>query len=195
MVNAKIFKKIGLLFAVLLVLAACASRPSLLPRSAAVPVDVDLTGLWQLRMEPGAKAMPRTGGENGIRIPPVNTQRQAVKRPSRRSSGSAVQVFLETGELLKISQTADGLFISFDRAIVEEYSFGENRIVSVGPIEAQRVSGWQGQTFVVETLDEEGGLLTESWHIDAAQGVLVRDIAIFRGDKQQFASRQRFDRS
>lgn len=98
------------------------------------------------------------------------------------------------GELLKISQTADGLFISFDRAIVEEYSFGENRIVSVGPIEAQRVSGWQARTFVVETLDREGSLLTESWHIDDTEDVLVRNISIFRGDQQQFFSRQRFDR-
>jgi len=141
--------------------------------------------------------MPRTGDEGGIRIPPINTQRQTAQRPSRgasrRSSGSAVQVFLETGELLKISQTADGLFISFDRAIVEEYSFGENRIVSVGPIEAQRVSGWQDRTFVIETLDKEGGLLTESWHIDA--DVLVRDISVFRGDKRQFASQQRFNRT
>jgi len=195
MISTKIFKKIGLLFGIFLVLGACASRPGLLPRSAAVPVDVDLSGLWQLRLEPGAKAVPRTGDDGGIRIPPVNSQRQAAKRPSRRTSGSAVGVFLETGELLKISQTADGLFISFDRAIVEEYSFGENRIVSVGPIEAQRVSGWQGHTFVVETLDTEGGLLTEAWHIDVAEDVLVREISVFRGDKQQFSSRQRFDRS
>ena len=195
MLSTKSFKIIGLLLGIFLLFGACVSRPGLLPKSSTVPVDVDLSGLWQLRMEPGAKAIPRTGDDGRIRIPPLNSPRQAAKRPSRRSSGSAVGVFLETGELLKISQTADGLFISFDRAIVEEYSFGENRTVSVGPIEAQRVSGWQDQAFVVETLDKEGGLLTESWHINAADGVLVRDIAIFRGDKQQFSTRQRFDRS
>lgn len=176
MLHRKTFKNLGLAFATCMLLAACASRPELQPRSAAVPADVDFSGIWQIRMDPS-----------------VNPQRQVGKRPSKRSSGSAVQIFLETGELLKISQTADGLFISFDRAVVEEYTFGENRIVSVGPIEAQRVSGWQGHDFVVETLDAEGGLLTETWHLDA--DVLVRDISVSRGDKQQFSSQQRFDGS
>ncbi|MDH3490931.1 MAG: hypothetical protein OEM20_02880 [Gammaproteobacteria bacterium] len=103
-------------------------------------------------------------------------------------------MFLETGASLKISQTPDGLFISFDRAIVEEYTFGENRIVSVGPIEAQRVSGWNGMVFVVETLDEQGTLLTESWHLEPGGTVLVRDILVSRGNNEQFSSRQRFDR-
>ncbi len=104
-------------------------------------------------------------------------------------------MFLETGKSLKISQTPDGMFISFDRAIVEEYTFGEKRIVSVGPIEAQRVSGWKELVFVVETLDEQGVLLTESWHVEADGAVLVRKISVTRGDNEQFATRQRFDRT
>ena len=103
-------------------------------------------------------------------------------------------MFIESGSLLKISQTGQGLFISFDRAVVEEYTFGENRVVSVGPIEAQRVSGWQGSAFVVETLDEQGTLLTESWKIDV-DDVLARQISISKGDKEQYSSQQRFDRS
>ena len=103
-------------------------------------------------------------------------------------------MFLETGSSLKISQTPDGLFISFDRAVVEEYTFGENRTVSVGPIEAQRVSGWNGMVFVVETLDGQGTLLTESWHLEPGGAVLVREISVTGDDKDQFSSRQRFDR-
>ena len=103
-------------------------------------------------------------------------------------------MFLETGASLKISQTPDGLFISFDRAIVEEYRFGENRIVSVGPIEAQRVSGWEEMVFVVETLDDQGTLLTESWHLESDGAVLVRNILVSRGDDERSSSRQRFDR-
>ncbi len=191
MLHRKTFKNPGLALATCMLLAACASRPELQPRSATVPAGVDFSGVWQIRLDPDAKPIPREGGDGRIRIPSVNPQRQVDKRPSKRSSGSAVQIFLETGELLKISQTADGLFISFDRAIVEEYTFGENRTVSVGPIEAQRVSGWQGRDFVVGTLDAQGGLLTETWHLDA--GVLVRDISVSRGDKQQFSSQQQFE--
>lgn len=119
----------------------------------------------------------------------------AAKRRPKRSSISDVTMFLETGESLKISQTSDGLFISFDRSIVEEYTFGENRTVSVGPIEAQRVSGWNGMKFVVETLDEQGMLLTESWYLEPGNKVLVRDILVSRGDDERFTSRQRFDRT
>ncbi|MGI9249288.1 MAG: hypothetical protein ACR2QI_09755 [Woeseiaceae bacterium] len=86
------------------------------------------------------------------------------------------------------------MFISFDRAIVEEYTFGENRVVSVGPIEAQRVSGWQEGVFVIETLDDQGAILTESWHLDAGGDLLVRTISVAQGSEEQFSSQQRFDR-
>ena len=163
-------------------------------RSAAVPPGADLSGLWQLREEPGSKPIPGAHAEPGIRIPPENRTRNAATPRPKRSSGMAVTMFLETGALLKISQTPDGLFISFDRAIVEEYTFGENRIVSIGPIEAQRVSGWKERVFVVETLDKQGVLLTESWRLEADGALLVREISVTRGDSEQFSTRQRFDR-
>lgn len=194
MITIRTFRFIYAVFIAGLVLAACASRPELAARSSVVPAGADLSGQWLLREEPGAKPIPRGGPEPGIRIPPKNTMSSAGKLRSKRSSGTAVTMFLETGASLKISQTPDGLFISFDRSIVEEYTFGENRIVSVGPIEAQRVSGWNGMVFVVETLDEQGTLLTESWHLEPGGTVLVRDILVSRGDDEQFSSRQRFDR-
>jgi len=160
-----------------------------------VPDGVDLSGVWQLRMAPGEERLRRPGSDSRIVIPPANTQRRAEGRRSKRSKDSTVHVFMETGDLLKISQTRDGLFISFDRAIVEEYTFGENRVVSVGPIEAQRVSGWHEDVFVVETLDAQGTLLTESWYIDAEKDLLIRDISVSEGDEEQFSARQRFERS
>ncbi|MDH3304729.1 MAG: hypothetical protein OEM50_04405 [Gammaproteobacteria bacterium] len=189
------FKSLCTVASACLILAACASRPELMARSAEVPSGADLSGLWQLRDEPGSKPMPRADAEPGIRIPPENRTRSAGVRRPKRAPGADVTMFLESGESLKISQTPDGLFISFDRAIVEEYTFGENRIVSVGPIEAQRVSGWKEQVFVVETLDEQGVLLTESWHIEADGALLVREISVTRGDNEQFSTRQRFDRT
>ena len=74
--------------------------------------------------------------------------------------------FWKFGESLRISQTDFGLFISYDRSVVEEYRFGENRLVSIGPIQAQRVSGWDGPVFVVETLDSDGSILFESWRLE-----------------------------
>lgn len=177
------------------VLAACASQPELIAKSATVPSGLDLSGSWQLRDERGSRQLPRTGADQQILIPPEQSRRNRARRSSRRSSGPSVHVFLESGNALKVTQTGEGLFISFDRSVVEEYTFGENRIAAIGPIEAQRVSGWQDRAYVVETLDEEGNVLTESWSLEDGGAVLVRDIAVTRGDNQVFSSRQYFDRS
>ena len=105
-----------------------------------------------------------------------------------------MRVFLEFGEDVKISQTEHGLFISYDRSVVEEYTFGEKRLVTIGPIEALRVSGWVGTSFVVETLDGEGSTLFESWQLDSSRAVLARDIRIAKGDTDIYSVQQLFDR-
>lgn len=103
-------------------------------------------------------------------------------------------VFIENGRSLKISQTQHGIFVSFDRSVVEEYTFGENRVVSLGPIEAQRVSGWEGSMYIVETMDDRGATLTETWALAGEGSELIREINIVDGDKQLYSSRQVFDR-
>ena len=115
-------------------------------------------------------------------------------RRDKRSKGRAVHVFMESGKSLKISQTAYGVFISYDRAVVEEYNFGENRRVSVGPIEAQRVSGWVGREFIVETMDDEGNVLKETWRLEEGGSVLVRNMSITKREEEKLALRQVFDR-
>ncbi len=171
-------------------LAACASKSQLLPRSGGNPAGTDLSGNWALR---GSADLPQVD-EQKIVVPRrtrVQDDPESGLKRQRRSKGSSVHVFMESGNSLRITQTAYGLFISFDRAVVEEYNFGENRTVSVGPIEAQRVSGWEGSTYVVETLDEDGNLLTETWRLEG--DVLVRNITITRGDTRKLALQQVFD--
>lgn len=181
----------------IVLLSACAARPQLIPRSAEVPAGIDFSGQWQRRVVPSSRPGAPADAEPRIRIPPATSSRNQVRRQARRSrsvGGAAAGVFLESGDLLKITQTASGLFISFDRAVVEEYSFGENRVVSVGPIEAQRVSGWQGTIFVAETLDDDGAILAESWTLTKDGSVLVRTISLTDGDEERYSSEQRFDR-
>lgn len=157
----------ALIYILLLLVAACGSqREILLARSAVVPVGTDLSGNWRLR----------TPGQ------PV------------RSTDSAVDVFVESGQDLKITQTASGLFISFDRAIVEEYRFGEQREVSIGPIVADRVSGWEGGAYVIETLDQDGNKLVESWRLDNDDNELQRTLLIRKKDANALSLRQRYDR-
>jgi hypothetical protein len=103
-------------------------------------------------------------------------------------------VFLELGELLKVSQTAGGLFISFDRSVVEEFRFGENRIVSVGQVEAQRVTGWEGNTLVVDTLDRNNMKLTDRFRLLENGSVLERTIMLRSKAKDEESVVQVFDK-
>lgn len=174
------------------VLAGCTSTPPLEARPAGNPLQVDLSGNWVLR----GGAAPLPTGEQTIRIPrAVSRNPQPVEQPRTRRSrnrGGSLYVFLESGRSLKVTQTDYGLFFSFDRAIVEEYNFGENRRVNVGPIAAQRVSGWEGDAFVAETQDEDGYILTETWRLDEGGRELLRDISIAREGRVAYEARQVF---
>ncbi len=180
---------IALLVAACLVLA-CGAAPTLAPRPGGNPEHVDLSGNWRLR---GDVAHPG-GDEQVIRIPPSVRRDAEQPRRERSPKGASVRIFIESGRNLKVTQTAYGLFFSYDRAIVEEYNFGENRAVNVGPIEAQRVAGWDGPAFVVETMDKRGNLLTESWRLDEGGSLLVRRMTIMEKGRQTLDSRQVFER-
>ena len=182
-----------------LLAAGCAAPPELLARSAANPAGIDLTGNWQLREDPNAPRIRPEPEEEMIRLPPATSRRSQQVRPRQsrdgRSKGPSVFVFMESGKALKITQTPHGLFVSFDRAVVEEFTFGENRVISLGPIEAQRVSGWEGPVFVVETMDEKGATLRETWALDGAGDELVRETSVTDGDETLFFRREVFDRT
>lgn len=152
------------------VLGGCAAkREQLVRKSATVPAGIDLSGQWRLV------------GKDAL------TQ-------ERLPADVLVAVFLETGESLRITQTEDGLFISFDRAIVEEYRFGELREVSVGPVVADRASGWDGGRYTIETLDADGVKLLETWGLEAGGKSLSRTVTILDRQKRELDVRQVFER-
>ena len=174
----------GILIVVLLLLSACAGSgpPQLAPVGDVIPAGVSLEGRWKLQ-----------GG--------ASDAEKRIRRAEYRSSGGrhgadgpAVFVFLRTGERLKISQTPYALFVSFDRSVVEEYRFREHRLVSVGPIAADRVSGWSGGRYVIRTLDSDGALLEESYALEAGGDMLVRTVTITYSRDTLLSLRQVYDR-
>lgn len=183
--------------ATVVLLGGCATREELMAKSAAIPAGVDLSGQWQLRASSRDTVaridnaeLKAAGGAEGIRLGGSSQQ-----KPRRRSAGgSLVHVFLEMGDALKITQTDFGLFISFDRAIVEEYRFGEKRLISVGEIQADRVSGWENNAYVIETLDMEEAKLIETYSLDDNGNTLRRTIVILEGAARQVDVTQVFDR-
>jgi len=156
------------LLAFLLLLAACGGKEVLISKPAMVPTGVDLSGQWLLRETSGAT--------------------QPVARET------LVYAFYETGKSVKVTQTETGLFVSFDRSVVEEYRFGENRKVSVGEITADRVSGWEGSAYVIETLDKDRAKLIDSYRLDNQGAQLTRTINLFTGNTRQLSLTQVFDR-
>lgn len=168
-----------------LLFAACATQsgPQLTPIGQAIPDGISLAGSWQLREAGDAPGFDAAS---------------AVSNRGRRSrqdkDGPSVHVFLEMGNRLKVTQTNHGLFVSFDRSVVEEYRFREHRRVNVGPIEAERVSGWEDGRYVIQTLDAHGALLTETYalHDDGQQ--LLRTASIVYKEQETLSLLQVFDR-
>lgn len=172
--------------------AGCAQPPSLVSKSAVVPAGTDLSGQWRLRDESAdtirqiVDDQRRSAGGGAFKD---------IRRAQSGKKGSLLHVFLETGASLKITQTDSGLFISFDRAIVEEYRFGENRGVNVGPVVAVRASGWEDGGYVVETLGEKGTLLVERYRLEDDGELLIRQISIFKKEELTLSVVQKFDRA
>lgn len=195
----KLWLRIGLMLCIWLV--ACAAPEVLEPRDGAVPPGVDLSGNWVLREIPPAErrriaeAIRKTDGVDDSEVFGRTQQNRSRSRGRSGSfKGGLVYVFLETGSALKVTQTPHGLFISFDRSVVEEFRFGENRTVSVGEVEARRVTGWEANQLVVETLDKNGMKLTERFQLLDSGDVLQRQIT-FRSKKlEEETVVQEFDR-
>ena len=186
---------------VVLALAGCAAPEVLAPRDGTVPAGIDLSGNWTIQSSQREdqrrlrEAIRKTDGiDDDELFRDSNRQSADPRRRSRGVKGGLVFVFLETGEALKVTQTPHALFISFDRAVVEEFRFGESRIVNVGEVQAQRVTGWEGEDLVVETLDRNGMKLTERFRLVAGGDVLERTITFRskRGETESIV--QRFDR-
>jgi hypothetical protein len=160
---------IASLAASLLLLAGCGSEPTLITRSDPVPMGIDLTGNW------------------------VQVSNSGISQPSARDTG--VHVFLKLGESLKITQTNDGIFISFDRSVVDEYRYGENRRISIGEITAERASGWAENGYVIETIDEDGALLIDTYRVLNAGETIRRTIVLLDGRRELLSLQLDFDRA
>lgn len=180
-----------------LLLCGCGSREVLEPRPAVNASGTSIAGNWQRREKAGDigrqlnQAIRETAGIARRVIVPLDNER---RRP-QRSKGGLAHVFLKDGNNLKITQTPYGIFISFDRSVVEEYRFGENRIITMGQVEAQRVSGWDGDDYVVETLDRNGMKVTERFSPARDGRTLTREIVLRSKNKQEVVVTETFSRN
>ena len=183
-----------------LVLSGCAgSKEVLIPVRGPVPQGVDFTGEWRMQQDFAAmqdaidSAVRRTDGIDERQL--LKNIMSASNNPRRsRDVGGLVHVFLENAARLRVTQTDAGLFMAFDRSVVEEYRFGEARMVNKGGAVAQRVSGWDGETYVIETLDQEGGMkLSERYRLEGE--TLNREIVLRSKELEEVRLTQSFART
>lgn len=187
----------------LLILSACGSREMLVPIRNAQPTSVNFEGRWTMREDFEAmqaeidRAISRTDDVDEreiLRGMIASNSNQQRSRARNRNVGGLVHVFLENGRNLRISQTDAGLFIAFDRSVVEEYRFGEARMLSKGGAQAQRVSGWMEDAYVIETLDSHGMKLTERYEIGSGGDELRREITLRSAEQETVTVMQTFVR-
>lgn len=185
-------------------LFGCSGREILESIDGTVPQGIDLSGNWRIRADMAAEqkrlrdAIRRTDGfsdkDLGITLPKSSSRPSASSKP-QRSKGGLVHVFLETGASLKVTQTPHALYVSFDRSVVEEYRFGENRVISVGEIQAQRVTGWIDDTLTVKTIDRNNMKLTERFRLIDGGKTLQRVIVLRGKNEDEQTVVQEFDRA
>ncbi|MGI9200182.1 MAG: hypothetical protein ACR2QL_03930 [Woeseiaceae bacterium] len=152
-----------------LFISACGSEPTLITRPDPAPAGLDLSGNW------------------------IQTESSGVSQPGARDT--LVYVFYKTGKAIKINQTGTAIFVSFDRSVVEEYQFGENRVISVGAIKAERASGWAENGYIIETIDDDGALLIDTYRLRNSGESLRRTIVLQDGGKLLLSLDVDYDRA
>jgi hypothetical protein len=166
-----------------LALSACGvPPPRLMPVGDVIPAGVSLEGRWQLR----------AGADDAQRR--IRKAEYRAGASGQVAEGPSVYVFLRTGNRLKITQTPYALFVSFDRSVVEEYRFREHRLINVGPIEADRASGWVDGKYVIQTLDHEGAVLEETYALGSGGDELERTVSVVYDEEEILSLRQQYDR-
>lgn len=166
-------------------LSSCASIEELDKYSNKNTSKTDLNGSWEFignfedNKKSIASAVKKT---NDVIYQSIKTtgvfDRNNLSKVKPNSRGVA-HLFFENTKKIKITQTNYSLFINFNRSVVEEYSFGEVKKITLGNVIARRSSGWVNNSYRIETLDDYGMKITEEYKLTGSSNNLER-MLIFR---------------
>ena len=166
-------------------LSSCASIEELDKYSNKNTSKTDLNGSWEFignfedNKRSIASAVKKT---NDVIYQSIKTtgvfDRNNLSKVKPNSRGVA-HLFFENTKKIKITQTNYSLFINFNRSVVEEYSFGEVKKITLGNVIARRSSGWVNNSYRIETLDDYGMKITEEYKLTGSSNNLER-MLIFR---------------
>ena len=166
-------------------LSSCASIEELDKYSNKNTSKTDLNGSWEFignfedNKKSIASAVKKTSDVIYQSIKTTGVfDRNNLSKVKPNSRGVA-HLFFENTKKIKITQTNYSLFINFNRSIVEEYSFGEVKKITLGNVIARRSSGWVNNSYRIETLDDYGMKITEEYKLTGSSKNLER-MLIFR---------------
>jgi len=166
-------------------LSSCASIEELDKYSNKNTSKTDLNGSWEFignfedNKKSIASAVKKTSDVIYQSIKTTGVfDRNNLSKVKPNSRGVA-HLFFENTKKIKITQTNYSLFINFNRSIVEEYSFGEVKKITLGNVIARRSSGWVNNSYRIETLDDYGMKITEEYKLTGSSNNLER-MLIFR---------------
>jgi hypothetical protein len=166
-------------------LSSCASIEELDKYSNKNTSKTDLNGSWEFignfedNKKSIASAVKKTSDVIYQSIKTTGVfDRNNLSKVKPNSRGVA-HLFFENTKKIKITQTNYSLFINFNRSVVEEYSFGEVKKITLGNVIARRSSGWVNNSYRIETLDDYGMKITEEYKLTGSSNNLER-MLIFR---------------
>lgn len=176
----------------ILLLAGCSAPPDLIAFGAARTSETDFTGSWHRNESINPTNLPA--------VPLEADQQQAAqkRRPSSRPKGPGLAIFYDglylSAKNIRMTQDETVLFVKFDLARVEEYRFGEKRLANIGPLSILRVSGWEGDQYVVRSVTDDGTNVEDRYYLSNNGLRLHRVVSVEGRDQSKNTVRQVFDR-
>jgi len=163
----------------LILLMSCSTNESLVNYNQNPEELINLEGSWEYTAKHDAQkdldaVINRIIGKNSKK----NIFSSSANQKNNRNSDYVAHLFLRDAKRIKITQTRFAIYIDFNRSIVEEYKNNRVEIIELGEVKAQRSSGWQNDLYLIDTLDDRGMKITETYSLVNQDKNLQRQVII-----------------
>ena len=178
-----------------MILISCSTNETLVNFNQDPEEVTNLGGSWEYIAKLNGQqdlneAINRIIGPNNKR----NIFSSSANQQNKRNSDYVAHLFLRDANRIKITQTRYALYIDFNRSIVEEYKNNRIETIELGEIKVQRSSGWQNGYYLIDTLDDRGMKITETYSLVNQNKNLQRKIILRDKDENEVVIERLYNR-
>ena len=178
-----------------MILISCSTNETLVNFNQDPEEVTNLGGSWEYIAKLNGQqdlneAINRIIGQNNKR----NIFSSSANQQNKRNSDYVAHLFLRDANRIKITQTRYALYIDFNRSIVEEYKNNRIETIELGEIKVQRSSGWQNGYYLIDTLDDRGMKITETYSLVNQNKNLQRKIILRDKDENEVVLERLYNR-